>query len=313
MTMQPLPIFAGFTAIALCFWLPVPSAAAETPTPAQKSFATAEEAAQALLAAADANDITTLYLLFGPDGKEIVSSGDPIQDQNRRAVFAQQGKQSLKLQKDSPNRGHVQLLIGTDDYPFAVPLVKIHGQWQFDTQQGKRELLARRVGSNELDAIALCAAYVDAQFEYASENHDHTEVRQYAQKFISSEGKTNGLYWPASSDAAPSPIAEMVTQAEAEGYSTQQPGVPYHGYYFRILTGQGPHATGGAQSYVAHGLMIGGFGLIAWPAEYGASGVKAFMVNQDGVVYERDFGPDTSAAVRVITTFDPDKTWRVTK
>jgi len=135
-------------------------------------------------------------------------------------------------------------------------------------------------------------------------------VRQYALKFINSEGKTDGLYWPASSDAAPSPIAEMVTQAEAEGYSTQQPGVPYHGYYFRILTGQGPHAHGGAESYVAHGLMIGGFGLIAWPAEYGASSVKTLMVNQDGVVYERDFGPDTSAAVRAITRFDPDKTWR---
>ena len=317
---------ASLTALGLCLWLSADSSAQQTSsaspitsTPisessavAQKSFATAKEAARALLAAAEADDVAALLLLFGPGGQEIVASGDPVQDRNHRSQFVTNAKKSLKMEHDPNNPNCVRILLGKDDYPFAVPLVRTNGRWRFDTQKGKVELLARRIGSNELDAIGACSAFVGAQYEYASEDHNSNGVREYAQKLISSPGTKDGLFWPTSSDEPESPIAARVTKAIAEGYTkTGDKPVPYRGYYFRILTSQGKQAPGGAMDYLVRGMMIGGFGLIAWPAEYGISGIKTFMVNQDGVIYERDLGVNTAEIAQSMVQFNPNKTWHV--
>lgn len=313
------------TALALCLWLNSDSAAQEgssvlpiaesrpisgTPAVAQKSFATANQAVQALLAAAEADDEPTLLLLFGQGGQEIITSGDPIQDKNHRSRFVANAKKSLKLRRDPKNPNRVRILLGKDDYPFAVPIVQTNGRWRFDTQKGRLELLARRIGSNELDAISTCSAFVGAQYEYASEDHNSNGVREYAQKLISSPGTKDGLFWPASSDESESPFAAQVTKAIAEGYTkASDKPVPYHGYYFRTLKSQGMQAPGGAKDYLVRGMMIGGFGLIAWPAEYGVSGIKTFMVNQEGVIYEKDLGTNTAKLVPSILQFNPTKTW----
>jgi len=279
---------------------------------AQKSFSTAEAAAQALVQAAQNDDTATLLLLFGPKEKEIVASGDPVRDRSRRAAFVERARQSLKVQPVSADRDRAFILVGEDEFPFPIPIVKSGGRWRFDTQEGKHELLARRIGSNELDAIDFCHRFVDAEYQFAAEDHDGSGVRQYAQRFISSPGKKDGLYWPAPEGSSVSPIADLVTEAAEEGYDTSgvKP-VPYHGYVFRFLTGQGANAQGGANEYMVHGLMIGGFGLIAWPVEYGTSGIKTFLVNQSGDVFEKDLGRGTPARVLAITTFDPDPTWKV--
>lgn len=282
----------------------------ESSAVAQKSFATANEAAHALLAAADTDDVAALLLLFGEGGQEIVTSGDPVQDRNHRSRFVTSAKKSLKLEHDPNNPNRVRILLGKDDYPFAVPIIRTNGRWRFDTQKGKVELLARRIGANELDAMGACSAFVTAQYEYASEDHNSNGVREYAQKLISSPGTNDGLFWPASSDETESPIAAQVTKAIAEGYTKAgDKPVPYRGYYFRILKSQGRQAPGGAKDYLVRGMMIGGFGLIAWPAEYGSSGIKTFMVNQDGVIYERDLGVSTAETARSIMQFNPNKAW----
>lgn len=220
----------------------------------------------------------------------------------------------MKLQKDPTNENRMLLLIGKDDFAFPIPLVRANGRWYFDTQEGKHEILARRIGSNELDAIAVCREYVQTQYQYAAEDSGKNGVHQYAQKFISSPGLKDGLYWSAASGAAASAISARVTQAAAQGYK-QEVGrmVPYHGYYYKILKAQGPYASGGAKNYLVQGLMIGGFGLVAWPAEYGNSGVMTFMVNQDGVIYQKNLGPNTSAIGQAMTAFNPDKTWRAVR
>jgi hypothetical protein len=280
----------------------------------QRSFSTAEQAAQALLAAAEAGDNAALLALFGPSGKEIVNSGDPVQDKNRRAAFIEKAKQRMKIEPDATNPKRATIAIGDDDFPFPVPVVESGGQWRFDTQQGRRELLARRIGGNELEAIKICNAYVMAQHQFAAEDQDRRGVHEYAQKFISSPGKKDGLYWDEAEGGPASPIADLVNQAAEEGYDTTgvKP-VPYHGYYFRILKGQGPRAAGGATDYMVRGLMIGGFGLIAWPAEYGASGIKTFMVNQAGIVREKDLGPSTATAAKTMQTFNPGTSWKAVK
>jgi hypothetical protein len=218
----------------------------------------------------------------------------------------------MKLQPDPSDASRVLIVIGGDDFPFAVPIRKAGGQWRFDVEEGEREVLARRIGGNEIDAIRLCTAYVEAQQQYAAEDHDRSGVHQYAMRFISSPGRKDGLYWPEADDAPTSPIADLVTQAAQEGYDTSgEKPVPYHGYRFQILTGQGPEAEGGATEYMVRGLLIGGFGLVAWPVEYGTSGVKTFLVNQSGVVYEKDLGTNTSTLANAMKTFDPDRTWKV--
>jgi hypothetical protein len=275
----------------------------------QRTFGTPREAAQALLIAAEADDVAALKNIFGPDSEEILSSADAVQNKNDRARFVERAKQSLKERIDRTDANHATLLIGADNFPFPIPLERTAGRWYFDTSEGKAEVLARRIGSNELDAIAACKAYVDAQYDYATEDRNKNGVPEYARKLISSPGKLDGLFWLAS-ETPPTQFSAEVKKAHAEGYSKEGDiPTPYHGYYFRILTAQGPMARGGALDYEQHGMMIGGFGLVAWPADYHVSGIKTFIVNQDGVIYEKDLGTSTTAA-GAMAAFDPDKTWR---
>jgi hypothetical protein len=280
------------------------------PESSQRTFATPREAAQALLAAAAAGDVSALSAIFGPSAGEILNSGDAVEDKNNVARFVKRANQSIKERVDPANPNHASLLIGADNFPFPIPLVRTAGRWYFDTPSGKGEILARRIGSNELDAIAACKAYVDAQYDYATEDRNKNGVPEYARKLISSPGKRDGLFWPGS-DTPPTAFAENVKRAQSQGYRKEGDApAPYHGYNFRILLAQGPKARGGALDYIQHGSMIGGFALVAWPVEHGVSGVKTFVVNQDGIIYEKDLGPSTGAAGQAMTAFDPDSSWR---
>jgi hypothetical protein len=283
---------------------------ASAPAGSQRTYATPQEAAKALVVAGEADDVAALAKIFGPEADEILKSGDAVEDKNNRARFVKRAKQSLEVRINPMNANRASLLIGADRFPFPIPLVKSAGRWHFDTPAGKNEILARRIGSNELDAIATCKAYVDAQYDYATEDRNKNGIPEYARKLISSPGKRDGLFRPES-DAPETQFTAAVKKAQSEGYRKKgDTPTPYHGYYFRILTAQGPKARGGALEYIQHGSMIGGFGLVAWPVEYGVSGVKTFVVNQDGTIYEKDIGARTSAAAEAITAFDPDRAWR---
>jgi hypothetical protein len=304
-----LPIIA----FAICSPLfPGGRQAGATAPAAEESFATPDAAAKELLRAVEAGDMAALGRLFGRNSAPIISSGDAVQDKNTRARFVQKATEAMRVKVDPKNNNRALLLLGADKFQFPIPLVRANGRWHFDTVAGKREVLARRIGSNELDAIAVCREYVQAQYQYAAAYSDRNGVHQYAQRFISSPGSKDGLYWPASSDA--SAISARITQAAAQGYRPE-PGrmVPYHGYYYKILTAQGPDAPGGARNYLVQGLMIGGFGLLAWPAEYGNSGVMTFIVNQNGVVYQKDLGPNTPAIAQSMASFNPDRSWRAVR
>jgi hypothetical protein len=276
----------------------------------QRTFATPREAAQALLAAAQAADVSALSGMFGQGADEILNSGDAVEDKNNLARFVKRAKQSLKERVDPADANRATLLIGLDNFLFPIPLMRTGGRWHFDTPSGKTEILARRIGSNELDAIAAAKAYVDAQYDYATEDHNKNGVPEYVRKLIGSPGKRDGLFGPGS-DTPPTAFAQNVKRAEAEGYRKKGDArTPYHGYYFKILLSQGRKARGGVMDYIQHASMIGGFGLVARPVEHGVTGIKTFVVNQDGVIYEKDLGPTTSAAAEAITAFDPDNTWR---
>jgi Protein of unknown function (DUF2950) len=307
--MQHKSLFSRFT-LPFAVMALAASVSASAPDAGQRTFASPKEAAQALLAAAEAGDVSALSAIFGQGAGEILNSGDAVQDKNNVGRFVKRAKQSLHERIDPANAGRASLLIGPDNFPFPIPLVRSAGRWHFDTPSGKAEILARRIGSNELDAIAASKAYVEAQHDYASEDRNKNGIPEYARKLISSPGKRDGLFWPGS-DAPPTAFAEGVKRAQSEGYRKEgDTPVPHHGYYFRILLAQGPKARGGALDYIQHGSMIGGFALVAWPAEHGVSGVKTFLVNQDGVIYEKDLGPLTSATAEAMTAFDPDSSWR---
>jgi len=275
----------------------------------QKSFPTPEEGVQALLEAAQSHDQTTLLAILGPEAKPLVSTGDPVADRESSERFVKSYEEAHTLVPSGDTK--VVLQIGKDEWPFPIPLIKDSAGWRFDTQAGKEELLNRRIGRNELDVIQVCLAYVDAQREYYMRNPLNAPLLQYASKFISTKGKRDGLYWETSADEPPSPLGPLVARARREGYkrAAGKP-VPYHGYYYKMLTSQGPDAPGGAYDYVVRGKMIGGFALVAYPAQYGSSGIMTFIVNHDGVVYEKDFGPKTAATVQSMTKFNPDKTWK---
>lgn len=277
----------------------------------QKSFATPELAADALIAAAGNYDVSVLMKIFGPEGRDFVSSADPVQDKNRAEAFAQKARERKLVRIDPKNSSRATLLVGNDDWPFPVPIVKTGGKWYFDSKQGREEILFRRIGTNELDAIQICRGFVEAQKEYASEIHDNSGVNQYAQKIISTPGKQDGLYWENPDGTPGGPISEAVAHAIAEGYT---PGKTsgYHGYLFKVLKGQGPAAPLGQLDYVVEGIMIGGFALVAVPAEYRVTGVKTFMVSYDGIVYEKDQGPDSGKIVESMERYNPDKTWHRT-
>ncbi len=275
----------------------------------QKTFKTPEAAVQALIKAAQAKDTQALLGLLGPLAKPIIASGDPVADKNARDNFLANYKAKNSLDKSVADKA--TLNVGEDEWPFPIPVVKKDGAWYFDSAAGAEEMINRRVGENELSTIQSCLAYVDAQQEYYLRNVQKDPLQHFANKFESSPGKKDGLFWPAKADEPQSPLGEEFVTARAEGYfaADAPKGAPFHGYVYRMLTSQGPNAPGGAYDYVVNGELFGGFGLIAVPAEYGSSGVMTFIVNQDGVVYSRDLGPNTQRVAMGIVEFNPDSMW----
>ena len=275
----------------------------------QQSFPSPEASVQALLEAAKRNDTTTMLRILGPEAQAFLNTGDPVADQASRARFVHAYDEAHALVPSRDTK--VILQVGKDDWPFPIPLVKANTSWRFDSTAGKEEIRNRIIGRNELDVIQVCLAYVDAQREYYMRNPQREALLQYAAKFVSTPGKRDGLYWETTAEEPPSPLGPFVAQARSEGYkrAAGKP-TPYHGYYYKILTGQGPNAPDGAYDYVVRGKMIGGFALVAYPAQYGASGITTFIVNHEGVVYQKDLGPNTTALAQSITQFDPDETWK---
>jgi len=279
---------------------------------AQEQFSTPKEAADAIIEVAANFDAAAAKKILGPDSEDIVSSEDPVQDKNRAQAFAAKAKEknSIEIDKSDPNRAI--LVVGNDDFPFPIPIEKRSGKWFFDTEIGREEILNRRIGANELNAIEICRGFVEAQHEYAMDKHDDSKVNQYAQRVLSTPGKHDGLAWQNADGTWGGPVGETVAKALAEGYSAQG-GKPYHGYYFKVLKGQGPAAPMGEMNFVVGGAMIGGFALAAAPADYRVTGVMTFIVGPDGVVYEKDLGPDTLKTFQSMDTYNPDKTWKVTQ
>jgi hypothetical protein len=275
----------------------------------QKSFASAEEAVKALVAAARNNDDKEVSAIFGPDAKDLLFSGDKVADRQRREQWLAKYDEQHKL---VPEGNVMILVIGKNDWPFPIPVTKKGETWFFDTKKGKEEILNRRIGENELFTIQTCLAIVDAQREYAMKDRDRDNLHEYAEKFASDPGKKNGLYWETKEGEEPSPLGQLLAKAKSEGYSKKgkTDPVPYHGYYYKILKAQGKTAPGGAYDYVVKGSMLGGFAVVAWPAKYGNSGVMTFLVNHDGVVYQKNLGNDTAKIAKAITKYDPDKTWQ---
>lgn len=276
----------------------------------QKLFATAEAAVEAFVSAVKENNEKELLAIFGDAGKELITSGDPVDDRHRRELFIREFEQKNTL---AWKGAKMVLVIGEKEWPFPVPVAKKGDRWFFDTLEGKEEILNRRVGENELSTVQTLLAIVDAQREYAMKDRNNNGVREYAQKFRSDPGQQNGLFWKSKTGVEPSPLGELVADARTEGYvqtGTKAVQVPFHGYFFRMLTKQGKNAPGGAFDYVVRNKMVGGFAVVAYPAVYGSSGVMTFAVNHDGVVFEKDLGADTAKAAKAIQAFDPDKTWK---
>jgi hypothetical protein len=279
-------------------------------TPEQSKFARPEDAMRTLVAAVRANDHAKVTAILGPGSDEMLSSGDPIDDQAAARRFASLATERTRF--ETLDSGAVIAHIGKDDWPFAIPLAKDGDQWRFDTAAGREELLNRRIGRNELKAVDVAHAYVDAQYEYASRPRNGDGKRAYAQKVRSEPGKKDGLYWEDPTGKQPSPLGPLMAEAEAEGYTRPQGDTsprPYHGYIYRVLTAQGPKAPGGARNYVADGRMTGGFALLAYPAEYASSGIMTFLVGPSGIVYQKNLGEKTAEAAAAITTYDPDESW----
>jgi hypothetical protein len=279
---------------------------------APQSFATPRQAADALIASAESEDVGSLLRIFGPEGKDLVSSSDPVRDKQYIAAFTAKAREKTDIEVDPKNPSRAVLAVGKDDWPMPVPLVRTSGRWHFDAKQGRNEILYRRIGANELDAIQICRGFVEAQKEYALQIHDNSGINQYAQKIFSSPGKHDGLYWQNSDGTAGGLIGEAVARAISEGYSANEKS-GYHGYYFKVLKGQGPAAPLGELDYVVEGVMIGGFALVAVPVEYRVTGVKTFIVSYDGVVYEKDLGPDSLKVVQGMDRYNPDSSWKATR
>ena len=277
----------------------------------QRGFASPEDAVKALVDALKSKDTKALSALFGPGSKDLVFSGDPVADKTRRERFVSYFEEKNRLEEVSADK--VVLHVGDDDWPFPIPVVKRGNTWRFDPKEGREEILARRIGRNELSVIQVCLAYVDAQREYASKDRNGDGLLEYAQRFGSTPGKHDGLYWKAKEGEEESPLGPLAAEAVREGYSGKKSAdkpIPYKGYYYKILKRQGKDAPGGAYSYVANGKMIGGFAMVAYPATYGSSGIMTFLVNHDGIVYQKDLGKRTEAIAAKMTLFNPDKTWK---
>jgi hypothetical protein len=296
-------VLAIFTSVAAVLVL----AAATSTAFAQQDYKTPQDAIDALVASAKSGDEKAALVVLGQEGQDIISSGDKVSDDAVRARFV--ASYDAKHQVAMEGGSKAVLVIGDNDYPFPIPLHRNkNGTWSFDTDEGRIEVLARRIGHNELDAIQTSLAYVDAQNDYAAKDRG-AGIGAYAQRFISTEGKKDGLYWPTAQGEEESPLGPLFAAASAQGYHAGQGRTPYHGYYYKILTKQGPAATGGAVDYVVNGKMIGGFALAAYPAEYRNSGVMTFIVNHDGAVFQKDLGPNTGQIAEAIKAFNPDKSW----
>jgi hypothetical protein len=272
----------------------------------QKSFSSPEEAVKSLVAAVRANDIKEMLAILGPGSRELISSGDDVADRTGREKFLKAYDQMNTLQQESADK--IVLSIGADNWPLPIPIVKKGTTWVFDIRKGKQEILNRRIGRNELHIMDVLHAYVDAQHEYATKDCRGDGKVEFAQRLISTEGKRDGLYWEAKEGEEESPLGPLVARAAREGYANADLS-PFHGYYFKILKGQGKHVDGGAYNYVVKGKMILGFALVAYPAEYGNSGVMTFILNQEGIIYQKDLGKDTKRRAEAMKIFDPDKSW----
>jgi len=290
-------------ALVLIFVAP---AAAQT-TPGSKAFATPQDAANSLIEAAEKYDEAALTEVLGPNSYDIIHTGEPARDSEKCKEFAAQARAKMSVEVNK-TKTRATMVVGEEDWPFPVPIVKVGKSWFFDTKTGRREILLRRIGQNELDAIQICRGYVEAQHEYALRKREGYEVNQYAQRIISTEGQQDGLAWKKADGTWDGPIGEKVAAAIAQGYSSRTE--PYHGYFFKVLKGQGPAAPLGQLDYVIKGVMIGGFALIASPAQYRNTGVKSFIVSQDGVVYEKDLGPQTLEFFKGMDRFNPDRSWK---
>lgn len=293
--------------IALVLGFAIASGCAKRPGE-EPGFNSPEDAVTALVAALEKSDLTALQALLGPGSEDLLDSGDSVQDASDRADFLAAYATGHALIDDGPDRKVLEM--GEDDWRMPIPLVKRDGRWQFDGEAGVDEMIYRRVGANELGAIDVSRGFVNAQVEYASEGRDGDPAGIFALKLISDEGMNNGLYWETGEDEPPSPAGPFVAAAAEEGYRAGGADrTPYHGYYYRMLYAQGANAIGGAREYFKDGLLTEGFALVAWPADYGSSGVQTFIINQDGVVFQKDLGEDTAAAVESIQSFDPDSSW----
>ena len=278
--------------------------------PKQTTFSSADEAVMALIDALKANDTNKVRSMLGPGSEALVSSGDPVADRQVAERFVKRYEEANRIETHATKW---VLYIGKDDWPFAIPVVKQGNSYRFDTKAGKQEILARRIGRNELSAIQVCLAYTDAQRDYALKDRDSDGLLEYAQKFMSAPGKKDGLYWETKEGEQPSPLGPLFAAAQQRGYEKVAPGgkpIPYYGYYYRILKVQGKSAPGGAYDYVVNGKMIGGFALVAYPVQYGSSGIMTFIVNQDGIVHQKNLGKNTQKIGQAMKVYDPDKTWK---
>jgi hypothetical protein len=288
-----------------------PVAPSTRPAFVQNTYASPEEAAKALADAIRSDERRQIWRVLGPGASKFIRSGDPVQDSDAREAFVAAYDHSVKFERAGDSKA--TLLIGPDDFPFPYPLVKRNDRWHFDAKQGNEQVLDRRIGRNELSAIKVCLAYVDAQREYAARDRDGNGLLEYAQKLSSTPGTHDGLYWETKEGEPPSPIGPLAASARSQGYGRQGPGEAYHGYFYKILTGQGKDASGGAYDYLVDGKMIGGYALVAYPARWGNSGVMSFICSHDGIVYEKNLGHDTQAVASKMTLFNPDATWTKSK
>ena len=278
--------------------------------PPGRAFDTPSHAAEALVNAAATYDVPALLQILGPDAKDLVSSNDPVEDKNRSIAFAARAREKMSVTVNPKTPNLAEISVGDEDSPSPIPIVRIGGKWYFDVKTGRQEILLRRIGENELDAIRICRGFVDAQNEYALEKRDGNDFTQYAQRVISTPGKQDGLAWKNPDGTWGGPVGEAIAKALQEGYTSGSP--PYHGYYFKILKGQGSAAPLGQMDFVVEGAMIGGFALAAAPAQYRITGVQTFIVNQDGIVYQKDLGPNTLYTFKQMELYNPDKTWHRT-
>jgi hypothetical protein len=310
-----LPILSRLLGVLLCtsvLSVAEQSQAEKAPAAAVESsvdtttFDTPQQAADALVEAADKFDVVALSHMFGPGGEGVVFSGEFAQDRKHAVDFAAKAREKESVSVDPRSGSRAFLLVGSEDWPFPVPIVKRGNKWFFDGKAGLQELLYRRIGANELDAIQICHGYVEAQYEYAMQPREGFDVNQYAQRIISNPGKQDGLAWQDADGTWGGPIGEKIAQAIEQGYSSSE---PYHGYFFKVLKGQGPEAPLGKMDFIVKDIMIGGFALVAAPAEYGVTGVKTFIVSHDGVVYEKNFGAQTLDEFMKMESFNPDKSW----